>query len=158
MTRIAGYGVDVGLGVPSDETVDWLDVQPRLVNLQDVQPPGDFPFDYTVESLDPLEFALLSRGGLLDCEDPFVIGLQAYLGETLMRVGGGQWAVDLDPAVRFDPALGLPALTPMDLLHRAVERRTGHEFERAAAEVVRAVAARQARDPGFEPTRRSASM
>jgi hypothetical protein len=57
----------------------------------------------------------------------------AYLGEALMRVGGGRWAWDDDPAsptadlpiVLFDDALGLPPMSPLQLMVQARAAGTG---------------------------------
>ncbi|BBH70635.1 hypothetical protein ACTI_73200 [Actinoplanes sp. OR16] len=49
----------------------------------------------------------------------------AYLGETLLRVGGGRWIdLDGDPGVTADPVLGLAPVVPAELLTdpgRAIE-------------------------------------
>jgi hypothetical protein len=70
----------------------------------------------------------------------------AYLGETLLRVGGGRW-VERDGvfAVTADPALDLPAVVPGDLIEEDGEPTATYD-EWAAA-----VAERRATDPDWEP-------
>lgn len=75
-------------------------------------------------------------------------GFDAYLGETLLRVGGGRW-VEMDgaPAVAADPSLKLSPVVPAGLLTepgRAVE-----VYDEWAA----AVAARRGAVPGWQPVK-----
>jgi len=71
----------------------------------------------------------------------------AYLGETLLRVGGGQWAeVGGEPGVTADPALGLPPVVPRELVDDP------DAATRAYDEWAAAVAAKTAAEPGWRPT------
>ncbi|MDQ3475409.1 MAG: hypothetical protein M3492_03460 [Actinomycetota bacterium] len=62
----------------------------------------------------------------------------SYIGEALLRLGGGSWVWNEDPAsvsydlplARPDDELDLSPVSPMHLLVEAVRRRTGHEFAR----------------------------
>ncbi|MFC7549405.1 hypothetical protein [Plantactinospora sp. GCM10030261] len=113
----------------------WLrHVQPWLVGLESA-----IAVDFSRASLAELE-ELAAEG-----DHP---GFDAYLGETLLRVGGGRWVeVDGAPAVTADPSLGLSPVVPADLLAepgRAVE---------AYDEWTVAVAARREAVPGWHPVK-----
>jgi hypothetical protein len=85
----------------------------------------------------------------------------AYLGEALMRVGGGHWEFGphpTNPSVEVpvacpDEALGLPPISPLGLIIDAIRERSGDLFTRAHAELGRAVAGRRAVDPFWSPTK-----
>lgn len=53
----------------------------------------------------------------------------------------------------FDPALGLPPLSPQVLLRSAFERRSGRELSTAAERLRRAVSDRRSKVPGWEPVK-----
>lgn len=82
----------------------------------------------------------------------------AYLGETLMWVGGGQWVWstrDLAAmrCVAFDVELGLEPLAPLRVINEAVRVRDGREFDRALALLEAALALRRVDDPEWAPTK-----
>jgi hypothetical protein len=110
---------------------DWVQsVHPWLGGLE-----ASLAVDFSRESLVALE-----RLAAAAESDAYA----AYLGETLLRVGGGRWAeVDGRPGVTADPALGLAPVVPADLLEAAgAATRTYDEW---------AVAARAAAEPGWRP-------
>ena len=117
---------------------DWLaGVHPRIAGLE-----GSLDVDFSHRSLADLE-RLAGEG---DDSESFVNAAAAYLGETLLRVGGGRWIeLDGDFAVAADPTLGLPPVVPAELVGEP-GLPTGTYDEWAAA-----VAARKATDPGWEP-------
>ena len=137
----------------SDETTAWLEeMNPRLAHLQDFQLPDTFRFDYSSTSLPVLEAIILERFGDADSVraartgpgpgDRFIEGVEAYLGEALLRVAGGSWSRDHGQAVlNFDQQLDAPPLSPMDLVIREtrtpnrdrVRRRTGRSRTRGDA-------------------------
>ncbi|GAA4631588.1 hypothetical protein GCM10023196_061600 [Actinoallomurus vinaceus] len=58
--------------------------------------PEDFPFDFTLDSLDALQRQVLHRfadWNAVDsaADDPFVVGAVRYVGETLIRHAPGHW-------------------------------------------------------------------
>lgn len=68
-----------------------------------------FTLDYSIESLDRLEeFSLSPKSSTFDQED-FIHNAARYLGETVRRVYGGKWQLEIDnPKHLF---YGLPVLT-----------------------------------------------
>jgi hypothetical protein len=142
------------------------EVSPRLDHLADFQLPSSFPFDFSRSSLHALEaetLARFSRSEELASPDErgFVEGTVAYLGETLLRVGGGRWVWDKQPtgfpdglpAVRFDSGVDIAPVTPLILLHESVRRQRGDEFTRAYDAVERKVTERRADNPGWTPAK-----
>lgn len=150
----------------TSELDDWLELMhPRLARLQDSELPDDFPFDYSRESLEAIEAIILERfdDGAWSTPDArgFVEGAMGYLGEALLRVGGGAWDWDNDdespsydlPLVRPDGELGLPPVSPLDLIAAAASRRSGGEFARQYATLQNAVTDRQAVESSWTPTK-----
>ncbi len=138
-----------------------MSLHPRLARLEDWELPDDFPFDYSRASLDVLEAIVLER---FDGGDPVSAdAVISYLGEALLRVGGGSWVWDDDPAsasydlplARPDEGLDLPRVSPMHLLVEAVRRRSGDQFARVHAALEEAAADRTARVPGGRRPRRT---
>jgi hypothetical protein len=135
------------------------------VELADV----DVRLDYTAASLPAVERLVLDRFEIVDDvsfgeERPFLDGVTAYLGETLMRVAGGAWAwraegLDVEafprgvPEVRTDPALGLAPLVPVHLVSEAVRVRDGARFAALHDEWERAVRRLARTRPGWTPTK-----
>jgi hypothetical protein len=138
----------------ADPFQEWLDaVHVRIELLSDEGLPGDLRFDYSAASLARLESVFLDRFAdpldvLAAGSGELVLGAAAYLGESLVRVGGGSWVPDPEPEAAFpgpalvspDPALGLPAVSPVRTIAAAVGSRDGRQFaalfeqwERAAA-------------------------
>lgn len=141
---------------------DWLDGIPaRLYSLQDFELREDVRLDFDVSSLDGVEQVLLERfSAPADLRqpgvEPFVGGVIAYLGETLLRLAGGGWRVeDSDsPLIEADSELGLRAVSPFGLLVEAVRARSGRQLRGAYAAWERAVAVYRAAHPTWSPVKR----
>ncbi len=75
----------------------WLDRINLLIDMMgDVDLGGAVELDYSEDSLSALEAATRNRlvdpaEALYDDHQSFTAGVVAYLGEALMRVGGGRW-------------------------------------------------------------------
>lgn len=75
----------------------WLDRINLLIDMTgDVDLGGAVALDYSAASLSALEAAARDRladpaDALYDDQQSFTAGVVAYLGEALMRVGGGRW-------------------------------------------------------------------
>jgi hypothetical protein len=75
----------------------WLDRINLLIDMmRDVDLGGAIALDYSVASLSALEAAARDRladpaEALYDDQQSFTASVVAYLGEALMRVGGGRW-------------------------------------------------------------------
>lgn len=75
----------------------WLDRINLLIDMMgEVDLGGALDLDFSKASLGALEAAARERladpaEALYDDEQPFTASVVAYLGETLMRVGGGRW-------------------------------------------------------------------
>lgn len=128
---------------------EWLDeLDPILARLRDWLLPDDFPFDYSASSLGELERILLAEAP--ERYTPLVESAAAYVGEALLRAGGGEWAwddVDDLPVVRLDKVLDLSPIAPMRLVLMALRTRGGTEFT-AAHEAVRRAAGHH---PDWQP-------
>lgn len=137
------------------QTLTWReDVHNKLADLHDSKAFAGFPFDYTPASFDPLARFVLQQVAPdhVDAGDPLIDGLVAYVGETLMRVGGGRWVWSAGRAVvRFDDGLGVPSVAPLSVLATTAEQHSGQQLIKVYAEVAAAVAARQTVDPSWEP-------
>jgi hypothetical protein len=91
-----------------------------------------------------------------------VEGMIAYLGETLLRVGGGGWreAGRPDrvfrglPVIEADGALALPLVSPADLAVEVVRDRRAGLLAGVCGEWRQAVGAYRAAHPGWAPTKR----
>src|SRR5687767_12766104 len=95
----------------------------------------------------PLDFSQASLGRLQEMvgEAPHLaLAAAGYLGEALMRVGGGHWEFSDDdgPVVHFDPALELPPLAVLNLVAEPVK---------AHDEITRVVADFLARNSEWSP-------
>jgi hypothetical protein len=114
----------------------WTDLAADRAQLLPDDLPRGFRPDDLPAALERLEAIVLDRIGdqaalLRDGDGEFVLGVAAYLGEELIRVGRGTWIPDPDgdvAAVRADPATGLPDVSPFRLIAEAVERRDGRRF------------------------------
>jgi hypothetical protein len=90
----------------------WLDRVNLLIDMMgDVDLGGAIALDYAAASLSALENAVRDRladpaEALYDDQQSFTASVAAYLGEALMRVGGGRWdwVADADVTVS-DPLL-----------------------------------------------------
>jgi hypothetical protein len=137
------------------QTLTWReDVQYKLAGLRHTKAFAGLPLDYTPASLDPLARFVLQQiePDDVDGGDPLIDGLVAYVGETLMRIGGGRWVWSGGRAVvRFDDGLGVPSVAPLSVLVTTAEQHSGRQLIKVYAEVAAAVAARQTVDPMWEP-------
>lgn len=157
----------------SDATGRWLDdVQMYyLLPLEFEAAREGVAYDFTGASLQDHEELIIDFFGSeqelvqrLHSSDELrnlALGTMGYLGETLMRVGGGWWSND-EPSgsipggslrVHLDLSLGLSPLAPADVLIEAVTRRDGRQFARACSMVEKAVAERHAQVPDWEPVK-----
>jgi hypothetical protein len=144
----------------SDRELDqWTDALPYLLDhLRDRYLPDDFRLDYNYASLAPVERVVLDRypagavrptaGG-----EDFVRSVMAFLGEVLLRTGGGRWIFHEVPLIAPDEALELPPISPLQLISDAVTTRTGEVFTDAYDELQEAVEELQEQDPSWEPTK-----
>jgi hypothetical protein len=152
----------------SEKLADWLEgMSPRLGRLENFELPEDFSLDYSPESLSRLEALILDRFPdskrlTADSAEAFVEAAAAYVGEVLLRAGGGSWGWDAAaveglsydlPCVRPDAELGLGSVSPLGLIVRAVNLRTFREFVDVHASVEQAVGLRKAKDPSWVPTK-----
>lgn len=139
------------------ELTDWLEaLEPILARLRDFELPQEFSFDYSTESLDELESILLERfspGSAPAVDTGFAESAVAYVGEALMRVTGGSWEWRDEPQVRPDDALGLPPISPQQLLVEAVRARTATVLRGTHARLQQDVKTHQASHPGWLPTK-----
>ncbi|RCK69294.1 hypothetical protein DT076_10335 [Desertihabitans brevis] len=130
---------------PLDLFVDRLPVV--LARLRDVELPDHFPFDLTPASVAELDRSTAGQGE--DGAD--VVALAAYLGEVLLRVGGGGWRWDErdGPVVELDPGLGLDAVPVV----RAVREHlgAGRPLRGVVEPVEQAVAQRRRDEPDWRP-------
>lgn len=117
------------------ELEEWLQgVQPWLVGLE-----AAVEVDFSRASL--VELEVLAAEG----DSP---AYEAYLGETLLRAGGGRWVeVSGEAGVTADPELGLPPVVPAELL--VEPGRLVEVYDQWAA----AVAARRDAVPGWQPVK-----
>lgn len=133
--------------IDETEREQWTDaVDTVLDRLRDFFLPDDFPFDFTPESLVPLEALLLDRA---EPSGDFLESVLAYVGQVALELTGGTWAVGRRPAevpadapfVRPDPELGLDPIHPLALLIEAGREGSGDVLTRAAAGWRAAIAA-----------------
>jgi hypothetical protein len=140
---------------PDERLETWCaELDPVLARLQAFELPADFPFDFTPASLARLEAIALDRfpRGTAPATPAgsFLESATAYIGEALLRAGGGDWDWDDEsdlPVVRLDDILELPPISPLRLLTGAMGRRTGNELTEAYARVAVAID----RHPGWTP-------
>jgi hypothetical protein len=99
--------------------------------------PADFPFDFSLGSLNALEQLVLDRFAdwsavQAGSDDPFVVGAVRYLGETLIRNGPGHWGywglADSThgrlPLIRSNtPTAFMAVVVPLHKLSRVAEDR-----------------------------------
>lgn len=159
------------MSVAGDPLGEWLGtLELRVLRLQDVELPQDFVLDYSADSLSRLAAVLLDR--LADPDDVgqpehegLVLSAAAYVGESLLRVGGGEWrwvdqpggAAGLPVAVP-DPALDLPPVSPVEVIADTVRARDGGRFAALHAAWTRAADAVRARRPGWQPTKQRTAL
>jgi hypothetical protein len=108
----------------------WQDeIDIVLDRLRDFEVPAGFRFDFSADSLDALEAELLSRD---PADGSFLEATTAYVGQALLRAGGGRWdwdETDDMPIVR--PVGEGPAIAPLRLLASAVRDGSGHVLREA---------------------------
>jgi hypothetical protein len=173
---------------PLEWWLDWINVLIGLTD--DAYLRGAVPLDYSPASLQALEGVVRARYGnplQTSGDDPFVSGVVAYLGETLMRMAGGAWGWTTDapsdaglddpdlrramarhrwfisgadepdvvglPMVNADPALQLPALSPMYLLLQAIGSGEPDVWASAYRRWRQAVDDYAASHPGWAPAK-----
>ena len=92
-----GLGRDGRTSVNGEPLDWWLDRINLLIDMMgDVDLGGAIALDYSAASLSALEAAARDRladpaEALYDDQQSFTASVVAYLGEALMRVGGGRW-------------------------------------------------------------------
>ncbi|MFI5936816.1 hypothetical protein [Actinoplanes sp. NPDC051494] len=128
-----------------DPLDEWREgIQPVLARLEAFEVPQGFPLDFSETSLTRLERLLLDRPPT----PSLVESATAYVGETLLRAGGGHWAwADDQPTIHPDEALGLPPITPRDLVVRAAG------LAATWATLTTAVAEHRSAHPGWSPAK-----
>jgi hypothetical protein len=147
---------------------EWLARLPvRLHFLEEFQTRDEVDLDFSADSLDGLEEYVLARfetpDEVPDDEDGewLVEGVAAYVGEAMLRLAGGGWRPAADPGrapgqvplIRADEALGLPPVSPADLVLAAIRGHDGGEFRRAYTSWERAVQVYRAAHPSWTPTK-----
>ncbi|QDT23043.1 hypothetical protein [Gimesia chilikensis] len=117
---------------------DWLDYLPDfLQEFQSFMNESDQEYDYSPESLDALEEWILSHyqdtDDLLKKSESQILNLLAcYIGETIIKIKGGQWELDEDPdSVYYGrPVIVLPpygdTVCPITLATASADSRTGN--------------------------------
>jgi hypothetical protein len=147
---------------PDDRLGEWREeMHPVLTRLQAFELPPDFPFDFSAASLAQLETITCDRIAVpvlvsRDVMGDFLESAMAYVGEALLRAGGGGWDWDADedlPVVRPDAALRRPPITPLHLLGEALRRRTGTVLTDVHAELAAVVTDHQRRHPDWAPVK-----
>lgn len=136
-----------------DPLTEWRDMLlARYFDLDDEELLDDVTLDFTAASLRGLE----TYAQQLDFDDEeSVLAVAAYLGETLMRAGGGCWAwIDELPLVRPDDTLGLAPIRPVQLVEEAGDR----SFESVHAEWAAAAARVAAERPGWRPVKEETDL
>jgi len=118
----------------------------------------DFPYDFSLDSLDALELIVLDgfpdRGAVEAARDaPFIEGAVRYLGETLIRSVPGRWGYqDMSgdtatsnpyeriPTIRSNTPIGfMHAVNPLRRLAYLANKREPHTFRDSADVLRRAV-------------------
>lgn len=134
-----------------DPLTEWRDILLGGFDLDDDEVLDDVTLDVTASSLR----GLATYAQQLDSDDEeSVPAVAAYLGETLMRAGGGCWAwIDELPLVRLDDALGLAPVRPVQLVEEA-----DRSFEAVHAEWAAAAARVAAERPGWPPAREETDL
>ncbi|MEC3919288.1 hypothetical protein [Nocardia sp. CDC160] len=141
-------------------------MHPRLAGLQDFLLPEDFRFDFSASSLTELEAVLLDgfdtwtavANDIDDNPQGFIVRAAGYLGETLMRAGGGAWIWDklsAQPLASFDPALRLSPIAPLVVLAQAADRGTGRVLTDSLETVRAAVTQYQHQHPDWSPVKQA---
>lgn len=148
-------------GVP-ENLDEWIVRLPaRLDVLRDYEMDDEDGLDFSPGTLPDVETYLLGRFDSLDEvageeEVEILEGAAAYVGEVLLRLTGGGWAAagpDVPP-IEPDPALGLPAVFPLQMVREAIRDRSGDRFAGRYAEWDRTVRDHRAAHPSWTPVKR----
>lgn len=155
------------VGQANEQFEQWLEeMHPRLARFEDFLMPQSWTRGFRRESLAELEAHMLERwpdrAAFAEQPDPdFVDGAVRYIGETLLRLGGGSWFVDDDassilggrPYIRLD-TLDRTAISPFNLMTTLLARRTGQVLTKVFdAQSARVGERREQEGPGWEPHR-----
>jgi hypothetical protein len=156
-----------GGGAGGDALDAWLhNVAARIGFVREFHE-DELTFDFSGDSLEewegylrylfdtPAELAAPAKRWLVE-------GMIAYVGETLLRLGGGGWRAADEPdrvfrgllVIEADGALGLPVVSPADLAVEVVRDRREGLLAGIYREWQGAVAAHRAAHPGWTPTKR----
>lgn len=139
-----------------DSLEEWLESLPPVLDRLAWFVPADFHPDFSTDSLDVVEAALAEQ---VTSEDTGLVdSALAYVGEALLRVAGGRWEWDAAtrlPVLRFDEALGLADLEPLQLLIDARKTASGVELRKTHESLQKKVAEYQASHPTWVPTKPS---
>ncbi|GAB2584888.1 hypothetical protein Aab01nite_53600 [Paractinoplanes abujensis] len=150
----------------ADQQFAWLiRLSDRLDHLDDVLTRDEGQsLDFSAESLGVLERYLHGRYGdqeSIDADEEaewIVEGAAAYTGELLMRLAGGRWDQETEPAtwrvppIHADPALKLPAVAPLELALTAA-RGGGPALTRSYTEWNVVVGEKRLAEPSWEPVK-----
>jgi len=146
---------------------EWIMVMdPRLAGFEDFVMPAEWSGDFSRESLIELERFILTswpdKKAFLEEADPnFVDGATRYIGESFMRLAGGEWFLDEDPdfiysgfpVFRFDSE-NKTAVSPFHLMTTILARRNGEVLGRMWDGNERSVTRRRQNEgPGWTPRR-----
>jgi hypothetical protein len=153
--------------VPAEALTRWRrDVGLKIAYLRLFELPEEFSLDYSAASLRAVEGHVIDRlDGPDDLADPgeqrFVDGVVAYVGETLMRRGGGAWiwpeSAPHPPLVRPDDLLGLAPVSPRALILAALRAEDGERFSTVYHRWERAVRRVRQDRPTWRPVKEPTS-
>jgi hypothetical protein len=131
---------------------DWIDgISLNLLVLEALDGEQGFRLDFTGPSLERLERALMAR----DANSELLDGAAGYVGETLLRLAGGGWGWrDGEPYAEADKVLELEPVFTRQLVVRAIDEPTEHEFSDVYAAWADAVTRHRAANPGWTPTKK----
>jgi hypothetical protein len=141
-------------------------MHPRLYRFVDFVLPKSVIKDFSRQSLADLEQYLLDRWSdqatfLAQADTDFIDGAVRYIGETLIRAGGGGWHISDEPnfAFRGRPYIQLDTadqtpISPYYLMTALLSRRTGEVLTKLFdAQLRRVNARREQESPGWQPRR-----
>lgn len=134
-----------------ERLAQWLDDASDDLLFLEVYEEDGFELDYSGESLARVGEIVADRAG----GDGYLArGAAGYVGETLLRLAGGHWGwTDGKPTIHADTALGLPPLSPVELVARTVVKWDRDLFSRTYATWEQAVARHRAVYPTWTPTK-----
>jgi hypothetical protein len=145
----------------------WLQVVAARIDFVREFHEEELTFDFSGDSLGEWEAYLRSLFAApeemaVPAMHWLVEGMVAYIGESLLRVGGGGWreAERPDgvfgglPVIEADGALALPVVSPVDLAVEVVRDRREGLLVGVCGEWLRAVGAYRVAHPGWAPAKR----